>query len=261
MKRKKVYRTELTPLRFLERSASVFPDKTAVVYGDRRYTYREFAERVNRLASALRAAGLAKRDRVAFLCPNIPAMLEAHFAVPAAGGILVAINTRSAATRSATSSSHSGAKFLVVDTELAPWSSRSDLAGHARGPRRRHRQRRRSLRGVLAAGSPDPSTGSRTRTRRSPSTTPRAPPAAPRASCTPTAARTSTPGRGARDPHDLRQRLSLDAADVPLQRLVLPLGRDRHRRHPRLPAQARTGPVWRLMRARASPTSAPPRRC
>src|SRR5579871_1730028 len=85
----KVYRSELTPVSFLRRSASVFPDKTAVVHGERRYTYRQFEERVNRLASALRAAGMQKHDRVAFLAPNIPPLLEAHFGVPAAGGILV----------------------------------------------------------------------------------------------------------------------------------------------------------------------------
>src|SRR5881398_1247773 len=89
-----VYRTELSPVSFLTRSAYVFPDKTAVVHGARRYTYRQFEERVDRLASALRAAGMQRHDRVAFLCPNIPPMLEAHFGVPAAGGILVAINTR-----------------------------------------------------------------------------------------------------------------------------------------------------------------------
>src|ERR671915_2616427 len=90
----KVYRTELTPVSFLRRSAYVFPDKTAVVYGDRRYTYREFEERVNRLASRLRDSGLQKGERVAFLCPNTPPMLEGTFAVPAAGLVLVAINTR-----------------------------------------------------------------------------------------------------------------------------------------------------------------------
>src|SRR2546423_11748281 len=89
----KVYRTELTPVSFLYRSAYVFPYKTAVVHGDRRYSYRHFAERVNRLATRLRAGGLQKHDRVAFLSPNIPPLLEASFAVPAAGGILVAINT------------------------------------------------------------------------------------------------------------------------------------------------------------------------
>src|SRR6202011_5896320 len=83
----KVYRTELTPVSFLERSASIFPDKTAIVHENRNYTYREFAERVNRLASHLRNIGMQKHDRVAFLCPNTPALLEAHFAIPAAGGI------------------------------------------------------------------------------------------------------------------------------------------------------------------------------
>jgi fatty-acyl-CoA synthase len=71
-----VYRTELTPVSFLHRNALVFPNNTAVVHGDRQYTYREFAERVNRLASHLRAIGLAKQDRVAFLCPNTPALLK-----------------------------------------------------------------------------------------------------------------------------------------------------------------------------------------
>ena len=94
MATEKAYRTELTPVSFLRRSAAVFPDRVAVVQEDRRYTYREFDERVNRLASALRAAGLEKGDRVAFLCLNTPPMLEAHFAVPAAGMVLVAINTR-----------------------------------------------------------------------------------------------------------------------------------------------------------------------
>src|SRR5712691_11935773 len=89
-----VYHTELTPVSFLERSASVFPDKVAIVHGERKYSYQEFAERVYRLASALRGHGLQKHDRVGFLCFNTPHLLEAHFAVPAAGGILVAVNTR-----------------------------------------------------------------------------------------------------------------------------------------------------------------------
>src|SRR5262249_27720168 len=89
-----VQRPESTPVSFLTRKAYVLPDKLAVVHGARGYTYRQLEERVNRLASALRASGLRKHDRVAFLCPNIPAMLEAHYGVPAAGGVLVAINTR-----------------------------------------------------------------------------------------------------------------------------------------------------------------------
>jgi fatty-acyl-CoA synthase len=124
----KVNRTELTPVSFLARSAYVFPDKAAVVHGSRRYTYRQLAERVNRLASALRAVGLQKHDRVAFLCPNIPAMLEAHYGVPAAGGILVAINTRLSSDEIGYILQHSGSKFLFVDAELEGLIKPLDLA-------------------------------------------------------------------------------------------------------------------------------------
>jgi fatty-acyl-CoA synthase len=114
----KVYRTELTPVSLLRRSAYVFPDKTAVVHGDRRYTYKEFEERVNRLASRLRDTDLQKGDRVAFLCYNIPPMLEAHFAVPLAGLVLVAINYRLSANEVEYIVEHSGSKIVFVDAEL-----------------------------------------------------------------------------------------------------------------------------------------------
>jgi fatty-acyl-CoA synthase len=114
-----VYRSYLTPFRFLQRSASVFRVKPAIVYGDRTWTYPELEERVHRLASALKCAGIEKGDRVAALLPNIPQMLEAHFGVPLAGGILVAINTRLASDEIAYILNHSGAKALIVDTELA----------------------------------------------------------------------------------------------------------------------------------------------
>src|SRR5215203_4916945 len=114
----KVYRSELTPVDFLRRSAYMFPEKTAVVYGERRYTYRELEERVDRLASRLRDAGLERGDRVAFLCPNTPPMLEAHFGVPAAGMILVAINTRLGKDEVSYIVEHSGAKMVFVDVEL-----------------------------------------------------------------------------------------------------------------------------------------------
>ncbi len=115
-----VYRTELTPVSFLERSVSVFPDKTAVVHGDRKYTYAELAERVYRLASSLRSIGLKKHDRVGLLCFNAPHLLEAHFAIPAAGGILVAVNTRLSSHEIDYILKHAGTKFLFVDTELQP---------------------------------------------------------------------------------------------------------------------------------------------
>src|SRR5262245_35715031 len=124
-----VSRTELTPVSFLERSACVFPDKTAVVHGGRRYSYKQFAGRANRLASALRGAGMARHDRVAFLCPNTPAMLEAHYGVPGAGGILVAINTRLSTDEIGYILGHSGARFLFVDAELAGLVKPLDLPG------------------------------------------------------------------------------------------------------------------------------------
>src|SRR5947209_16170629 len=125
----KVYRTDLTPLSFLQRSALVFPEKTAIVHGDRRYTYSEFEERVNRLASRLRGVGLQKHDRVAFLCPNTPALLEAHFAIPAAGGILVAVNSRLNSQEIGFILKHSGSKYLFVDAELQPVVEPINLAG------------------------------------------------------------------------------------------------------------------------------------
>jgi acyl-CoA synthetase (AMP-forming)/AMP-acid ligase II len=113
-----VNRRELSPLSFLERSVLVFPDRVAVAHGDRRYTYRELGARVNRLASSLRRAGLEKGDRVAFICPNIPAMLEAHYGVPAAGGTLLALNYRLKPDDVAGLLAHSGARFVFVDEEF-----------------------------------------------------------------------------------------------------------------------------------------------
>ena len=128
MPEEKVYRSELTPVAFLRRNAYVFPDKTAVVHGERRFSYAAFEERVNRLASALLTDGLEKHQRVAFLAPNIPALLEAHFAVPAAGGVLVAINTRLSAPEIDYILQHCGARLLFVDRELYPQVGDLDLS-------------------------------------------------------------------------------------------------------------------------------------
>jgi fatty-acyl-CoA synthase len=110
----------LTPLRFLERSCEVFPDKTAIVDGERRITYRDFAAEATRLAHALRSSGIGPGDRVAYLCPNIAEMLVAHFAVPLAGAVLVAINTRLAPDEVRYICDHSGAQLIVADAELLP---------------------------------------------------------------------------------------------------------------------------------------------
>ena len=113
-----VSNSQLTPLRFLERSAEVYPDKVAIVHGDRRMTYREFAGEAIRIARALQASGVEPGDRVAYLCPNIPELLIAHFAVPLAGAVLVAINSRLAGQEVSYICAHSGATLLVVDSEL-----------------------------------------------------------------------------------------------------------------------------------------------
>jgi len=110
----------LTPLSFLERSARVWPGKVAVIYGGRRLTYAEFAAEAARVAGALRAGGVEPGDRVAYLMPNLPEMLVAHFAVPLAGGVLVAINTRLTAEEVSYILRHSGAKILVTDAALLP---------------------------------------------------------------------------------------------------------------------------------------------
>ena len=112
--------TTLTPLSFLERSAHVWPGKVAVIYGRRRLTYAEFAAEAARVAGALRASGVGPGDRVAYLMPNLPEMLVAHFAVPLAGGVLVAINTRLTAEEVSYILRHSGAKVLVADAALLP---------------------------------------------------------------------------------------------------------------------------------------------
>ena len=115
-----VSHTALSPLSFLERSARVWPDKTAVIYGSRRLTYSGLMADATRVARALQASGVEPGDRVAYLVPNLPEMLIAHFAVPLAGGVLVAINTRLTAEEVAYILGHSGAKIVVTDAALLP---------------------------------------------------------------------------------------------------------------------------------------------
>jgi fatty-acyl-CoA synthase len=124
-----VARSELNPVDFLYRAAYMYPDNVAVVHGGRRYSYQDMAERSWRLATALRSAGLAKGDRVAALLFNSPAMLEAHFGVPAAGGILVAVNNRLSSAEVGYILRHSGARYLLLDAGLAAVAAPLDLAG------------------------------------------------------------------------------------------------------------------------------------
>jgi fatty-acyl-CoA synthase len=125
----KVFRSELNPVDFLRRAAYMYPEKVALVHGERRYSYRQLADRAWRLAKGLRAAGLRKADRVATLLPNSPAMLDAHFGVPAAGGILVTLNHRLASPEIGYILEHSGARYLLLDGEFDDLIAPLDLSG------------------------------------------------------------------------------------------------------------------------------------
>jgi fatty-acyl-CoA synthase len=124
-----VFRSELNPVDFLHRAAYMYPDKVAVVHGERRYSYGQLAERSWRLANALRSAGLGKGDRVATSLFNTPAMLEAHFGVPAAGGILVPVNHRLAGAEVEYILTHSGARYLLLDAGLQALAGPAERAG------------------------------------------------------------------------------------------------------------------------------------
>ena len=110
----------LTPVAFLRRSVEVYPDKVAVIHGSRAYSYREFEERCRRFASCLAARGVKRGDTVAVMAPNVPALLESHYAVPGIGAVLNALNYRLDAAAIAFCLEHGEAKVLVTDREFAP---------------------------------------------------------------------------------------------------------------------------------------------
>jgi fatty-acyl-CoA synthase len=109
----------LTPASFLDRAAAIFADRTAIVDGERRYTYRDMSERCRRLAGALAGQGVGREDRVAALCTNSHVMLELHHAVPMMGAVLVTLNTRLSEEEMAGLLAHSGASVLVATSEFA----------------------------------------------------------------------------------------------------------------------------------------------
>jgi fatty-acyl-CoA synthase len=110
----------LTPLTFLERAASVFPERRAIVHGKGAYSYAQFYERARRLASALAKCGIGRGDTVAAMLANTPPMLEAHYGVPMTGGVLNALNTRLDPAALAFMLDHGEAKVLITDREFAP---------------------------------------------------------------------------------------------------------------------------------------------
>jgi fatty-acyl-CoA synthase len=110
----------LTPLTFLERSASVYPERTAVIHGSRRYTWAQTCARARRLGSALAARGIGKGDTVAAMLNNTPEMYECHFGVPMTGAVLNTLNTRLDAEAIAFMLNHGEAKVMLTDREYSP---------------------------------------------------------------------------------------------------------------------------------------------
>src|SRR5215468_3513578 len=107
----------LTPLSFLARAATVYPDVTAIIHGRRSSTYREFYARAKRLASALSRRGIKRGDTVSVMLANTPAMIETHYGVPMTGAVLNTLNTRLDAAILSFTLDHAETKVLIVDRE------------------------------------------------------------------------------------------------------------------------------------------------
>ncbi|MEC7649783.1 MAG: AMP-binding protein, partial [Pseudomonadota bacterium] len=105
----------LSPVNFLVRAAAVYPHKTAVIHGDTSFTYAEFYTRSRRLASALAKRGIGRGDTVSIMAPNVPPLLEAHYAVPMLGAVLNALNIRLDASAIAFMLDHGEAKVILTD--------------------------------------------------------------------------------------------------------------------------------------------------
>ena len=123
----------LTPLSFLARSAATFPDRAAIIHGDQRTSYADLYARARRLASAVRAAGVAPGQTVATLLLNTPPMLEAHYGVPMVRAVLNTINTRLDGAAIAFILDHGESKLVLVDSELAPLLT--EALGLMQGPK------------------------------------------------------------------------------------------------------------------------------
>ena len=108
----------LSPLSFLERTAAIYPDMTSTVHEGCSFTWAETYDRCRRFASYLTRQGIVSGDTVAAMLPNIPAMNEAHFAVPMTGAVLNALNIRLDAASIAFQLDHGGAKIILVDPEF-----------------------------------------------------------------------------------------------------------------------------------------------
>nr|WP_067287033.1 acyl-CoA synthetase [Marinobacterium profundum] len=109
----------LTPLSFLQRTAFVYPDRTALVHGSLRRSWGETYQRCVKLASALRRRGVQPGDTVSIIAPNLPEHFEAHFGVPMSGAVLNSINTRLDSEAIAFILQHAEARVLITEREFS----------------------------------------------------------------------------------------------------------------------------------------------
>ena len=110
---------ELSPVSFLHRARDTYSDHPAVVYLERRYTWKELDQRCNRLASALQKLGVTQGTTVSMIAGNTPELIEGHYGIPLSGGVINAINTRLEADTIAYILEHSDAKILITDTHFS----------------------------------------------------------------------------------------------------------------------------------------------
>ena len=129
----------LTPVSFLFRSAQLRPDATAIVHGERRYSYKAFFQRSCQLANALSQRGVGVGDCVAIMGSNTPEMLEAHNGVPMIGAVLNSLNIRLDANTIAFILNHGEAKGTADRLRIQPGDTEGIAAGRARHPGHRHR--------------------------------------------------------------------------------------------------------------------------
>jgi fatty-acyl-CoA synthase len=255
-----------SPIGFLLRTAAVYPDRPAVVYGDRRCSWRQALERSRRLAAALSAQGVGRGDTVAVLAPNLPETFEAHFGVPMAGAVLNALNIRLDPETIAFILRHGEAKVLFADSEFAPLVgpalaclARKPLVVDICDPAEPGGARRGAIDYEAFLGSGDPNfveilaeadwdaiaLNYTSGTTGNPKGVVYHPPRrlSQRARQHPRLGHAAVPG------------LSLDLADVPLQRLVFPVDDHPVGRDPCLPAPGRAQSDLRDHRARAGDPS------
>jgi AMP-binding enzyme len=223
----------LTPLSFLARTAAVFPDRTAIVHGAQSWTYAAFYARTRRLASALAKAGIGRGDTVSVMLANTPAMIEAHYGVAMTGAVLNTLNTRLDAGILAFTLDHARSRRAAGNHPIR------GVPGAGRPGFRLEDARRR-------VGRDLPQLHLRHHRR-------------PQGRRLPPPRRLSARGRQcAHLRHGPASRLPVDAADVPLQRLVLSMDHLGGGRHPCLPAP---GPRSADLRRHRTPQGDPSLRC